>query len=362
MRSYPFAATYDSTPLVVQKRDGTWLVLAHEHENARTVAMNRDSAQVDWVSESNQPGNLFFGYSYFVQPDSSKLIFLACINGLHAMSSESGQEVWWHRCRGTGGVTPCVDQANGWTYYQCDGKLFKLSAATGDVLATVDVSEPHQCVSWNTVLVNDDYGDFVATYWHGAPQWDSAIRVYDQDLKTVWEKTGLPIGRKATLTYTDGKLIAGCGNHWDANYSGDEWKHVTAYEVQTGDTAWQCDLPLAARQYIANVPYLNGCLYAESQSFDSTTPSQLFRINAANGTLQETLTYRHGICSCAPSIIAHGMLLSGDVFGDHVIATRIAENSDCCWPGPFGDPQNNQMAAVKRRAAGKAVAMQEVGR
>ncbi|NQT16890.1 MAG: hypothetical protein HQ582_29300, partial [Planctomycetes bacterium] len=75
LKTYPFARTYDSTPLVFQKRDGTWLVIAHEHEKKRTTAIRRDTGEVDWVSEPNQPGNYFFGYSYFKRDDGSKIIY-----------------------------------------------------------------------------------------------------------------------------------------------------------------------------------------------------------------------------------------------------------------------------------------------
>jgi len=82
LRTYAFARTYDSTPLVFQKRDGTWLVIAHEHKNKRTVAMRRDTGEVDWTSAPNQPGAYFFGYSWFQRDDGSKLILTACQNGL----------------------------------------------------------------------------------------------------------------------------------------------------------------------------------------------------------------------------------------------------------------------------------------
>jgi len=163
IRTYRFAQTYDSTPLVFQKKDGTWLVIAHEHKKARTLALNRDTGEVEWASEANQPGALFFGYSYFNRDDGSKLILMACANGLHAMSGETGEDVWWVQGRSTGGVTPCVDQKNGTIYYQCNGKVLKVLAADGQVLKTVGVSKPSSCISWNTLLVNDSNGYFVAT-------------------------------------------------------------------------------------------------------------------------------------------------------------------------------------------------------
>jgi hypothetical protein len=214
LRTYKFSYTYDSSPLVFPKKDGTWLVIAHEHKKARTLALNRDTGEVEWTSAANQPGSMFFGYSYFTRDDGSKLILMACTNGLHAMSSETGEDVWWVQRRASGGVTPCVDQQNGWIFYQCNGQMLKIRADDGQVIKSVDVAKPNTCVSWNTVLVNDSYGYFVATRWYGKPAWDSAIRVYDKELKLVWERAGLPNGKKDTLTYVEGKLVTGSGNGW----------------------------------------------------------------------------------------------------------------------------------------------------
>ncbi len=58
IREYNFGFTYDSSPLVLQRQDGTWLVIAHEHKNARSVAMNRETGQVEWSSDANQPGSI----------------------------------------------------------------------------------------------------------------------------------------------------------------------------------------------------------------------------------------------------------------------------------------------------------------
>ena len=46
VRTYPISQTYDSSPFLFQKKDGTWLVIAHEHKNKRTVACRRDTGQV----------------------------------------------------------------------------------------------------------------------------------------------------------------------------------------------------------------------------------------------------------------------------------------------------------------------------
>jgi hypothetical protein len=343
VRRYPFARTYDSTPLVYQKRDGTWLVIAHEHEKKRTTAIRRDTGEVEWTSAPNQPGAYFFGYSYFDRDDGSKIILTACQNGLHGTCGETGKDLWWIQQRTTGGVTPCVDQKRGWVFYQCDGNARKVRAVDGEVLKTVQVAKPNRCISWNTVLVDDAHGYFVATRWYGKPEWDSAIRVYDQDLELVWSREELPIGKKTTLTYAEGKLVVGGGNSWSKKYDGDRWKHITAYSIADGEVAWRLDASQFRFTSIMNVPYVNGYFYAETQN--GPDPSQLLRIRASDGRLEEVLDYGRPITSCAQCIAAHGKIFSGDLYRDGIVATKIAENATADWPGPFGDPQTNQMAA-----------------
>lgn len=359
IRTYDFTFTYDSTPLVFQRKDGAWLVVAHEHKKARTKALFRDNGKLAWTSEANQPGAYFFGYSYFVRGDGSKLLLLSCKNGLHALSGETGEDVWWVERRSKGGVTPCVDQGGGLVYYQCDGKVLKIRATDGEVLKEVPVESPNVCISWNTVLVDDAHGRYVATRWYGKPEWDSALRVYDTDLKLLWEQTGLPHGKKDTLTYVDGKLICGSGNCWSKEYSGDTWKTLAAYAIADGEIAWQCDLSKYGYRYLMNLPCLNGYLYGETSG--APQPSKLLRLNAANGKLEEVYDYGRPISSCATHFIAHGKVFSGDLFEDRMVVTRIAEGSTTDWPGPFGDPQTNQMVAPRDPAA-KLVPMEEVGR
>ncbi len=360
IRAYDFTFTYDSSPLVVQNGKGTWLVIAHEHKRARTVALQRDSGKVCWTSEANQPGTYFFGYSWYDRSDGTKLILMACRNGLHALSVETGEDVWWVRRNATGGVTPCVDQQAGVIFYQCDGKVLKIRADDGQVLREVDVPSPNTCISWNTVLVDDAHGAFVATRWYGRPEWDSAIRVYDHDLNLVWEKTGLPNGKKDTLTYVDGKLICGSGNGWSKKYTGDEWKYLAAHNIADGRIVWKCDLSDYNYSGILNVPCLDGYLYAETSTSPPMT-SHCFRINAATGELEEVYDYRRAVTSCATHLIAHGKIFSGDLWEDRIVVTRIAENSDATWPGPFGDPQKHHMAALTETETTR-VRMKEIGR
>ena len=234
----------------------------------------------------------------------------------------------------------------------------KINARDGAVLKSVTAGKPNRCMSWNTVLVDDEHGYFVATRWYGAPEWDSALRVYDRDLNLVWEKTGLPHGKKATVTYADGKLVVGSGNGWNAKYTGDTWKYIAAYSVSSGDVVWKCDLKAFQYKTVLNAPYFGGCFYAETQDGKPNT-SKIFRIDASNGALEEVLEFGRPITSCAPCIIAHGKVFSGDLHQDAIVVSRIAENSRADWPGPFGDPQTNQNAAPFEPDA-RRVPMQEL--
>lgn len=369
VNKYDFKDTFDSSPLVIETRQKKWLVIAHE-KSGRTVARKLDSGEIEWVVD-NHPGVLFFGFSYYLCDDGSKLILVSCTNGLHAIT-ETGNEIW-HVARSTsGGVTPCVDQAAGVVYYQYNQGVLKVDATSGEVLDSVMVpGTANICTSWNTVLVNDRYGYYIATYWrsHGSwskkPEWNSVVRVYDTDLNLVWERTGLPIGNKATLTYTAGKLITGCGPGYDAQDQrppNDNWKYVKAYAISDGRLLWQCDLRKYKFNGILNIPCLNGYLYAETQEWafegKPAYTSYLFKINAATGTLEEVLNYKRAKTSCAPPLIAHGRVFSGEWTLDKVAVTEVAKNSKAEWPGAFGDPQTHQMSVRDTNA--KPVAMYEV--
>ena len=360
IRRYPIQKTYDSTPMVIRRKEGRWILLAHEHKKARTIAVDRDTAEVLWTSEANQPGAYFFAYSYYECDDGTRLILMACKNGLHAMSLETGEDRWWCKVADDGGITPCVDQRRGWIFYQCRGKVLKLRARDGEILKQTAVGKPDRGISWNTVLIDDEHGYFVATRWYGRPAWDAAIRVFDRDLNLVWERTKLPSGKKDTLTYAEGKLVTGCGNMWyKEGYEGDRWKAVTAYEIGTGKVAWRCDLSRYDFTCCINQPYFNGYFYAETQD-TKDKKSRLFRIKAADGALEEVYEYGRPITSCAQPAVARGRMLSGDLHRDRIVVTRLAENSTADWPGAFGDPQTHQNAVVDPRA--RLVPMEEVQR
>ncbi|MGM0493494.1 MAG: PQQ-binding-like beta-propeller repeat protein [Armatimonadota bacterium] len=364
IRTYAFEDTYDSSPLVVQRLDGSWIVIAHEYLRERTVALRRETGEVAWISPENQPGAYFFGYSYYVREDGSKLLLQAATNGLHAISAEDGTEAWWLEAQTRGGATPAVDQDAGVAYYQIDGRVLKVRLADGAVLGSAEVGPPNSVVSWNTVLIDDREEPLVATYWFGfeggqgekGMQWNAAVRVFDQNLSLVWERTGLPAPKKSTITYAEGKVVVGTGGHWAGEYEGEDWKYIIACDVATGEEAWRCDLREHDFKFIMNVPYAWGSFYAEATGKDD---ARLFRIDAATGELLDIVQYDTPVGSCAPPIIARGLMLSGDLSRDGVVVTRLAEDSSADWPGPFGDPQTNTYALTDDPHA-TPVAMREI--
>lgn len=365
VRTLPFRDTYDSCPIVLDTRAGRRLFIAHEYKLQRTTAMDAATGEAVWTSPANQPGAYFFGYSWYSTDDGSKLLYAASQTGLHALSSEDGTEAWWHELKSCGGVTPCVDQRRGWVFYQADGKMMKLNATDGAVLKSVEVVHPNKTVSWNTVLVDDDHGCYIATYWFAFTdesgktrqmEWNSAVRVYDADLNLVWERTKLPAAKKSTLTYADGKLVVGTGGHWGATYKGTDWKYIAAYAVESGDEVWRCDLSAIEYDGIINVPYAYGRFFAESWG----KTGKLLRINGKTGALEQILDYGAAIGSCAPCLIADGKMFSGDLPRDGIIVTELAENSTAQWPGPFGDPQTNTYALPDEPGA-RLVPMREIG-
>jgi hypothetical protein len=139
-------------------------------------------------------------------------------------------------------------------------------------------------------------------------------------------------------------VVTGFGNGWAKNYTGSDWKKIIAYRVGSGEVAWTCDLSGHEFTCIPNVPYFNGHFYAESQGSPPLT-GKLFRIDARSGKVESMLEYGRAITSCAPSIIAGGRLLSGDLWEDEIVVTQLAEGARGQWPGPFGDPQTNTYAA-----------------
>lgn len=65
IRQYATGNSYDSSPIVLQNKNREWRLLVHENANSRTICRKIEDGSLDWYSAANQPGNLFFGYTYF---------------------------------------------------------------------------------------------------------------------------------------------------------------------------------------------------------------------------------------------------------------------------------------------------------
>jgi hypothetical protein len=89
----------------------------------------------------------------------------------------------------------------------------------------------------------------------------------------------------------------------------------------------------------------------EGQDVSGHRPPQTtkrFRINVSSGALEEVFGYGRMITSCATHVMAHGKILSGDLWDDGIAVTELADGSKAEWPGPFGDPQTNQNAVTDK--------------
>jgi len=345
--TYPFADTYDSSPLVIRNRDGRWLVLAHEYAHARTVAMRQEDAAIEWISEANQPGGMFFGYAYYRKENGDTTVLASVKNGLHAMSLETGRDEWFFPL--AGGVTPCVDQKGGTVYFQTKGMLLKIRAETGEIMKSVSVSQPSGCVCWNTVWADDAYGCHVVTYWYSPEPFGSAIRVFDEELNLVWESKRLPMSKKATLAYHGGLIYAGCGDHWQKEpylqLQDGRWKTIRAYRIQDGRIEWELDLRGYGFSCIPNIIYCNGRIIAESQTNLSHLGHHLFTADAGTGSLLSHEYKETPANSCGVPLLTAGKLFSGDLVSDSVLITEIDTGHCTDWIGAFGNAQTNDMCA-----------------
>ena len=344
--------------LVIQKKDGTWLILAHEWKNSRTVARYRDSGKLAWVSAKNQPGNGFFGYSYYIRQNGDTLILAESDNGLHAMNLDNGQDVWY--VPSIQGVTPCVDQKGGYIYFQSYNRVDKIAAETGHIIKSVHVpNQKKDMTSWNTVLVNDKHGCYIATYWYKEKLYGSSIKVFDADLKMVWERKALPMSMKPALCYHNGKLIAGFGNSyymkgvrrphvpWSDRYRAagrNDWQKVVAHDIRNGKIVWECDLKAFNISQVDTPIYVNGYILVMNEAVE--TPYSVFVIDAANGKLLHNMALPFWGDACAHPLFTFGRLYTGDHMNKiRVNIFQIGEGEKTDWATCFGVPQLNHNAA-----------------
>lgn len=350
VRTYDFGLLGDSTPLVVSQKNGNWIVIGHEGRRNRTVAYHRDSGRLAWISAANQPGDMFFGFSYYTRSDGAKILLVRADDGLHAVSAENGREVW--HVRRQGGMTPAVDQKAGAVYYQSCGCLDKINAATGRVIKSVPVffgqsGESAKCVSGNTLLVKDQYGCFVVTCWNNLRLCSSTIKVFDRNLKPVWQTGPRLMSKKATLCYHGGMLFTGFGDSWSVRdyqrLPDNAWKKICAFKIDCGKIGWECDLSAYPVLDIQGVIYCRGLIIAQTTWL---APYHVFVLDARTGRLIEVYDkLGRWASSCAQPLLSGGRLFNGDYNSNSILAVQIGSGQATDWPGAFGDPQLHHMAA-----------------
>ena len=294
---------------------------------------------------------------------TQKYILTEAYNGLFALDIETGQTLW--KFTGTYGAaeiregrTPCVDQTNGWIYYQCLNRLFKLNALNGQVLDYVAVSDEGQNTSGNTILVNDAHGYFIVTFFWKFAAYGGAIKVYDQNLDLVWEASGLNSFVKANIVYNDGVVYFGTGDSFQYDYN-HEWYagqkedcKVIAYDVTDGsvDWTWEAD---AAADYVANknkavldLIYCNGYLIALSAlggGVDNTF-GMVWVIDAFDGSLLKTYTHDKTLTACGRAAFSYGRLIKGNLTNNETEVIQIGTGAKTDY-APFGNHKLNHCVA-----------------
>lgn len=233
-------------------------------------------------------------------------------------------------------------------------KMLKLDAVTGSIIAQVTIpsaaGDAFTLGSWNTVFVDDAYGEFIVTKWSNHNTWDAvnsaSIMVFNAGLQLVWQADNLPSGKKHSVTYFDGKVVLGLGNHaqTDPHQTADPtgaWKQLKAYDVRDGSIVWSTDLSAAGFDgSLFNVLHFNGLLVADTQ-YSYTSSDKVFVFNAQSGALLETFDLGVTATSCAPSIFANGKLYTGDLLGHKTHVVEVLNGFQFDWANAWGDGQMN---------------------
>ena len=151
---------------------------------------------------------------------SQKYILVQASNspgGLHCLNLETGAQLWWFDPQSNFlGLTPAVDQANGFIYYQTRNRLWKINALNGALLDYVALTSAGSMGSGNTILINDAHGYFVTQCSYTEEAYGGVVKVFDANLDFVWEATGLNLCLKTVMAYNDGVLYVPIGNEWPA--------------------------------------------------------------------------------------------------------------------------------------------------
>ncbi len=342
--TYHFEDMYDVSPMIEKTKDGTWLILEHERANGRVKALYLADGTEAWVSDNNIPYIGGTGFNYYINRAGLTVVLAKGSNGLHALSIEDGTELWYTPAQSWYSTIPAVDQKNRWIYSQSFEEIKKIDAETGRVIKSTYTVPEGMTTHSNTLLVNDQFGYYVATVnWNGFVLYGD-IAVYDSTLKVVWKKSRF-VERLSSITYHDGSLYSAQCAGWypfEQEMTGKhDWKYITAYDIRNGNIKW--NLSLAKYNYINihDAVYCNNYLYAitDNTGFGKQENRLLFRIRASDGFLEEVLNFGYPLSICASPVISDGKLFEAGV------PVLLGEGEKCDWYGQYGVQQLNHNAA-----------------
>lgn len=341
---YNYEDIYDVAPMVDHKKDGSWLIVEHERANSRVKALYLSDASVAWISDNNIPYIGGTGFSYYRTNGGDLLVLAKGSNGLHALSFEDGTTRWFSPAQSWYGTIPAVDQKNRWIYSVSFERIDRLDAETGKLMKSVYTQPDAMTTHSNTLLVDDDYGYYVATAnWNGDLTKGNIV-VYDSLLNVIWKKDRF-IERLSTICYHDGLLYTGqCAGWYPYLYdlvSKRDFRHITAFNIGNGSVVWDLDLSEYRWSNIHDVVYCNGYLYAITDNIGSSEVMNrlLFRIEAKTGKVNEVLDYGVPISICASPVVTNGRLFEAGV------VTIIGKGKKTDWTGQFSTGQTNTNSA-----------------
>jgi hypothetical protein len=342
--TYKFEDMYDVSPMVEKTKNGTWLIIEHERANSRVKARYLADGEEAWVSDNNIPYIGGTGFNYYINKEGLTVVLAKGSNGLHALSIEDGSELWFTPAQSWFSTIPAVDQKNRWIYSQSFERVEKINAETGRIIKSKYTVPEAMTTHSNTLLVDDEFGYFIATAnWNGNVM-NGDIAVYDSTLNVVWKKARF-IERLSSLCYYNGTLFSAQCSGWypfqNQLIERYDWKYITAFDIRNGEIEWNLSLAKYNYSNIHDVVYCNKYVYAITDNTGSMVKENrhLFKIRAEDGILEEVLDFGFPKSICASPVISDGKLFEAGV------PTLLGHGEKCDWYGQYGVRQLNHNTA-----------------
>lgn len=350
IESLPFDATYDMTALIINKIDGTPIIIAREWANDRAKALYLDGSTA-WEGDPDIIGLGQLGFQWYKPIDTTFIYYAE--KGIRCINSENGRRVWWKWSFYEVGCA--IDTANDLLYWQYqniggqNGQLSKIDALTGEVYDSVHVGVGTSG-AWIPVYINDNYvSDKILTQWYTGSFFDCTIKLFDSDLNEVWSigpenNDSLAFSYKSQFTYHEGTVYVPYGNgfiHPDGlPFASNKWRKIRAYNVTDGSLKWTCDLSADSTTMVQHMIVYNGFLYAfaESVPYDF----RYYKIRLSDGAVLENNVYPYQVSACANPCISHGKLLiggTGALKKTLIIKLNNCNNAQEQWQGAYGTQQ-----------------------